>query len=67
MQRTLVDAYIALKTMLVKWQHKKIRWIRSPLKVKVFLWLVAHKSVLTKDVLVRRGWKGKHCRSLVRG
>jgi hypothetical protein len=30
-----------------------------PLKVKVFLWLTAHESILTRDVLLHRGWRGK--------
>lgn len=24
----------------------------------IFLWLIVHKSILTKDVLIHRGWKG---------
>lgn len=29
-----------------------------PAKIKVFLWLVNRKSILTKDSLPKRGWKG---------
>ncbi len=32
--------------------------IKAPLKVKIFVWLVLKCKVLTKDMLVRRGWDG---------
>jgi zinc-binding in reverse transcriptase len=27
-----------------------------PLKIKIFVWLVLQRKVLTKDILLRRGW-----------
>ena len=51
--------YLALKLGSVKWKHEGVWLTRVPMKIKVFLWLVFHKSILTKDVLIRRGWKGK--------
>jgi hypothetical protein len=47
---------------IMKWSNlgfpQKYLWkIKIPLKVKVFLWLVNRKCILTKDVLYRRGWK----------
>lgn len=50
--------YLAIKISQVKWPHKKMWFIRVPLKIKIFLWLAAHKSILTRDVLIHRGWKG---------
>lgn len=32
--------------------------IKVPLKIRIFLWLITQKSILTKDVLLHRGWKG---------
>ena len=43
----------------IKWPHKRLWYIRVPLKVKVFLWLARHNNILTKDNLLHRGWKGK--------
>ena len=35
---------------------------KVPAKIKFFLWLLVKKSILTRDNLLRRGWKGdKHC------
>lgn len=51
--------YLALKISQVKWPHRKLWFVRVPLKVKVFLWLTAQKSILTRDVLIHRGWKGR--------
>jgi hypothetical protein len=31
---------------------------RIPEKTKLFMWLVEHKSILTKDNMLRRKWKG---------
>jgi zinc-binding in reverse transcriptase len=36
-----------------------IWWVLPiPLKVKVFMWLVCHNRILTKDNLHKRGWDG---------
>ena len=51
--------YLALKMTTVKWQHRDVWVVKIPLKIKIFLWLAFHNSVLTKDVLIKRGWKGK--------
>lgn len=42
--------------------HKFLWKTKVPTKIKVFLWLMTRKSILTKDNLVRRGWMGnKSC------
>ena len=36
--------------------------IKVPAKIRFFLWLMVRKNVLTRDNLLKRGWKGdKHC------
>ena len=37
---------------------KKLWFIKVPAKIKIFLWLVAKRSILTRDVLKSRGWEG---------
>jgi hypothetical protein len=39
--------------------HNIFLWkLKIPLKVKVFLWLLYRKVILTKDNLLKRNWKG---------
>jgi hypothetical protein len=39
--------------------HKKYIWkIKVPLKIKVFMWFLHRKVILTKDNLVKRNWNG---------
>ncbi|KAG8045329.1 hypothetical protein GUJ93_ZPchr0008g13376 [Zizania palustris] len=55
--------YKALKVQnLVK--DRSVCWdLRIPLKIKLFLWLTLKNKILTKDNLLKRGWKGgsKNC------
>lgn len=38
---------------------QKFLWkIKVPAKIKFFLWLLNRKSILTRDNLLKRGWKG---------
>jgi zinc-binding in reverse transcriptase len=39
----------------IVWQSK------IPFKVKIFMWLVRRKRILTKDQLFRKGWTGDSC------
>ncbi len=32
--------------------------IKSPLKVRIFIWLVLKRRVMTRDILLKRGWTG---------
>ena len=57
-QFSVKSLYNALKISLVKVPYRKLWFIKVPLKVKVFIWLAFRKSILTKDVLLARGWKG---------
>lgn len=39
--------------------HKKLNWeTKCPLKVHIFMWLVANDTILTWNNLQRRGWEG---------
>lgn len=38
--------------------HKHLWKAKLPLKIKIFMWLVFHNAILTKDNLVKRKWKG---------
>ena len=51
--------YKELITSGLKFPRKYLWKIKVPAKIKVFLWLVNKKSVLTRDVLLKKGWKGK--------
>jgi hypothetical protein len=31
---------------------------KIPLKIKIFMWMVAQKAILTKDNMVARNWQG---------
>jgi hypothetical protein len=37
---------------------KRVWKAKIPLKINIFLWLVSHNSILTKDNLSKRKWKG---------
>ena len=50
--------YVTLKKSQVKVPYRKVWYVKTPLEIKVFLWLAFRKSILTKSVLLRRGWKG---------
>lgn len=57
--------YLTLKIVLINWPHTKFCVVRIPLKIKVFLWLAAHGSIVTKDVPIRRDWKSKDNKMLL--
>ena len=50
--------YKELITLGLKFPQKYLWKIKVPAKIKVFLWLVNKKSILTGDVLLKKGWKG---------
>ena len=50
--------YRALKIGSMGFPFNSLWRYKIPAKVRVFLWLAVRKSILTKDVLHRRGWKG---------
>jgi hypothetical protein len=38
---------------------KKYLWkIKVPLKIRIFMWFLYRKMILTKDNLAKRGWTG---------
>ena len=39
--------------------HRKYLWkIKVPLKIKIFMWFLHRKCILTKDNLLKRNWQG---------
>jgi hypothetical protein len=38
--------------------YREIWKVKIPLKIKIFMWLVAQKAILTKDNMSVRNWKG---------
>jgi hypothetical protein len=38
--------------------HKYLWKMKVPLKIKIFMWFVHQKEILTKDNLVKRNWQG---------
>jgi hypothetical protein len=39
-------------------ENKQLWKAKFPLKVKIFMWLTLQNSILTKDNLLKRKWKG---------
>jgi hypothetical protein len=54
---SMKSMYIALKTKNSVCEFKYCWKVRIPLRVKVFIWLVFKKSILTRDNLLKRGWE----------
>lgn len=50
--------YLKLVMNEPNFPHKFMWKVKIPPKIKVFLWLMSNNSVLTKDILLRRGWIG---------
>jgi hypothetical protein len=38
--------------------RKYVRKMKVPLKIKIFMWFVYRKEILTKDNLIKRNWQG---------
>jgi hypothetical protein len=56
---SIKSMYMYLSTRRVLFPYKMISRLSLPLKIKAFIWLsVKKKKVLTKDNLIKRGWKG---------
>ena len=50
--------YRALINRNVPYDNKKLWKLKTPLKIKIFLWYLRRGVVLTKDNLARRNWQG---------
>jgi exonuclease III len=54
--------YLHLIDTQPPFQHRKIWKMKTPLKIKIFLWFLQRGVILTKDNLARKNWKGsQHC------
>ena len=55
---TVKSMYLDLLNEHPKFTQKYIWKLRVPLKIKIFLWLLRRKVILTKDNLAKRNWIG---------
>ena len=54
--------YADLMNGQVPFRHKYIWKLRVPLKIRIFMWFLQKKVILTKDNLIRRRWtRSKQC------
>jgi hypothetical protein len=59
---TVKSMYLDLLDDDTKYLKKYIWKIKVPLKIKIFMWFLHHKVILTKDNLAKRKWQGcKKC------
>ena len=59
---TVKSLYLHLVRTDMGFPHTFLWKVKVPAKIKFFLWLLSKKSILTRDTLLKRGWKGdKHC------
>lgn len=59
---TVKSLYRYLIKSDVGFPRKFLRKTKVPAKIRFFLWLLARKSILTRDNLIKIGWKGdKNC------
>jgi hypothetical protein len=59
---TVKSMYLDLLDNDTKYLKKYIWKIKVPLKIKIFMWFLHHKVILTKDNLAKRKWQGcKKC------
>jgi hypothetical protein len=55
---TVKSLYLDLLNDDTKYLKKYIGKIKVPLKIKVFMWFLHRKEILTKDNLIKRSWTG---------
>jgi hypothetical protein len=58
-QYTVNSLYLDLINDDTKYLKKYIWKMKVPLKIKIFLWFLHRKEILTKDNLIRRNWVGR--------
>jgi hypothetical protein len=52
------STYKYLSRLDVGLSFKKIWNAKIPLKIRIFMWLVSHDAILTKDNLIKQKWNG---------
>ena len=56
------SAYFRLNDDGLRCPFAKVIWdVKTPLKIKVFLWLVIKCAILTWDNLIKKDWQGPGC------
>jgi hypothetical protein len=58
-QYTVKSLYLNLINDDTKYLKKYIWKMKVPLKIKIFMWFLHRKEILTKDNLIRRNWIGR--------
>ena len=59
---TVKSMYLDLLNGHTRYLRKYIWKIKVPLKIKIFMWFLHRKVILTKDNLIKRNWSGdKSC------
>ena len=57
--RSTHSIYILLNSGRIKPKESMIWWkLLVPSKIRIFMWLVSHNTILTKDNLNLKGWIG---------
>lgn len=55
---SIKSLYLFLIKCDIGFKHKFLWKTKVPAKIKMFFWLLVHISILTKDNLIKNGWKG---------
>jgi hypothetical protein len=58
-QYTVKSFYLDLINDDTKYLKKYIWKMKVPLKIRIFMWFLHYKEILTKDNLLRRNWVGR--------
>jgi hypothetical protein len=58
-QYTIKSLYLDLINDDTKYLKKYIWKMKVPLKIKISMWFLHRKEILTKDNLIRRNWIGR--------
>ena len=55
---TVRSLYLHLLDRQPPFRHKMIWKLKTPLKIKIFLWFLQREILLTKDNLAKKNWTG---------
>ena len=58
---TVISMYLDILNGQTRFPRKYIWKIKVPLNIKIFMWFLYRKVILTKDNLVKRNWNGNKC------
>jgi hypothetical protein len=55
---TIKSMYIDLMSENTRFLRKYLWKLKIPLKIKIFMWFLYHKVLVTKDNFAKRNWEG---------